>query len=194
MSEANIPTIAKVVQRLPQFPSPYRGKAFRAIESILRSYAPLAGGNIKTWRTMQGNPDDMQPITLGMAPLIGLAATPMPNTPFSEINNKINFVVAVEVYVPGTCFEDIDGVWSAIEDAVSQLRPFQVSDVNPNGTVNSYLCNLFGNSRGVMDLKAIAPAFSFTRLPDANNQANQNEVPNSQRGVGSLTCFFRRPA
>lgn len=192
MSQLVIPPQADIKQRLPEFPSRYRGPAFRAIEWILKSYDGLADGKIKTWRSMQGKTDDMQAPTVGMAPLISLSPTPMPNTPFSEISSQINFVVAVEILVPGTCFEDIDGIWTAIEDAVAQLRPFQVSEANPSGTVNSYLCNLFGTGDGVWNLKAMAPAFSNVRLLDPSS-ANQNETPNSQRGVGSLTCYMKRP-
>lgn len=171
-------------QRLPGLKSKYRGPAFRAVEAILKG-DPVLAAQVKTWRSREGNDDDMQVPAWDQMPMVALSPMPLPNTTADEQNNKINLEIAVELFVPGTCFEDIDGLWSAIEDAIVPSNPFR------DGTVQGFLCDVFGQGYGVVNLRARSPGFYGVKLRD---NPNQNDAPNTQSGTGSLTCFFRRPA
>ena len=171
-------------QRLT-IPSKYRGPAFRAIESLLRE-DPVLVSVVKTWRSREGFDTDMQMPAWDMQPMVALSPAPLPNKQASEADNFINFTVNVELYVPGTCYEDIDALWSAIEDAIVKTKPFR-SDAVPGQTVASFLCSCLGNG-GVQNLRAVAPAFYPVDLKRKDNDAV------SQSGLGTLTCWLRRPA
>jgi len=185
MSDIIIPT--QISRRLPQFEAEYRGPAFRAIASIIKSY-PYLAQNIKTWRLREGNPNEMQPATVNMFPMISMSPVALPSLRFSEAFAKLQGQINITVWVPGTCFEDISGVWEAVENAIAQLRPYQ-----DGMTVGNYLCHILAGERGVMNLMATNPAFENVVYPDSKTPTNQGETPNSQRGVGSLTYNMLRP-
>lgn len=164
--------------------SKYRGPAFRAIETILRE-DPVLAEHVKTWRSREGHDEDMQMPGWDMCPLIALSPIPRPNTILGVDESKINFAVSVELFVQGSCVEDILALWEAVEDAVVDDKPFR------GGKVRDYLCSILSLSpgpRGVMVLRPQMPAFFDVSL---KNKAND---PGMQSGIGILTCFLSRPA
>lgn len=172
------------IKQLTPFVSTLRGPAFRGIQAILQEDSKLALG-VKTWSVRQNDPDEMQAPTPDMTPMIALSPMPNPNTTASERDNRVNFVVGVQLFAEGTAFEDIAGMWEAVEAAIVHDKPFR------DGTVTTFLCNLLGPNYGVMNLRAVAPAFVGVKLGD---KSNQGDSPNMQSGLGSLTCFLRTPA
>lgn len=161
-----------------------RGPAFRAIEEILRS-DPVLSGVVKTWRSREGTDNDMQPVGYDQLPLVSLSPVPRPNTILGVDENKVNFAVSVELWVQGTCVDDILALWEAIEDAILHGKPFR------DTTVADYLCNLLGVGRGVWGLRAEAPGFfPVERI----GKGQQQVTPDRQGGLGMLLGFFSRPS
>jgi hypothetical protein len=173
--------------------SQYRAVAFRAIESILRTDPVLTTLPI-TWRSREGFPDDYPILAPDLFPMIALSPMPVASTLRDEMTTRITFKVAVEVFVQGTCVDDILNLWEAIEDAIQSDRPYIANPNNPGTmlTVQQYLCNIFnpatGYNRGVNRLIPEMPSFFSVDLKNPNN------TPEWQSGLGTLTCFLSRPA
>jgi hypothetical protein len=174
---------------LPTLPSRYRGPAFRAIESVLRE-DPVLSAFVRTWRSREGLAGETSlPVSADQLPLVALSPIPNPSTILGVDETKINFAVKVELAVGGTCAEDIFALWEAVEDAVVGSKPFR------GGTVQSFLCGVISNTTagpaGVNVLRPSAPGFAETSVLRATPAGQQ---PVFQGGVGTLTCFLRRPA
>lgn len=168
----------------PKLPikSRYRGPAFRGIEAILRE-DPVLDSVVKTWRSREGADTDMQMPAFDMMPLIGLSPIPRPSEIFAIDELKVNFAMTVQVFVPGTCVDDMLALWEAVEDAIVRDRPFR------GETVGKFLCSLLSpGPSGVIRLWPSAPAFFPV---DLTNQANDQSY---QMGVGTLSAFILRPA
>lgn len=167
--------------------SRYRGPAFRGIETVLRE-DPVLASVVKTWRSREGADTDMQMPAWDMMPLIGLSPIPSPNAMEAIDLTRINFQVSVQMFVPGTCVDDILALWEAVEDAIVRSRKFRAGTPHET-TVGEYLCSLLSpGPGGVVRLWPTAPAFFPV---DLARQANDQSC---QMGVGTLSAFILRPA
>lgn len=162
--------------------SRYRAKAFRAIETVLRE-DPVLGRVVNRWSTREGVAGELIAPTADQMPMIALTPVPNPSTVFGVDETRINFAVAVQVFVKGTCVDDLFALWEAVEDAIRDSRPFRTS------TVREFLCGAIDPApAGVMMLRPGVPGFlavDLTRPPKSLN---------FQGAQGTLTCFLRRPA
>lgn len=162
--------------------SRYRGPAFRGIEAVLRE-DPVLASAVKTWRSREGFDTDMQVPAFDMMPLIGLSPVPNPNAMEAIDLTRINFQVSVQMFVPGTCVDDILALWEAVEDAIVRSSPFR------GETVGQFLCSLLSpGPSGVIRLWPSAPAFFPV---DLTRQANDQPY---QMGMGTLSAFILRTA
>lgn len=172
---------------IPDLESKYRGPAYRAIVTVLREYGPLANA-VRSWRVMEGQPGEIAlPTSLDQFPLLSVTPLSRQSMVMAVDASKVNFGVSVEVFVAGTCFEDLASLWEAVEDAVVRERPFRdttvmrflggcVDPAAPAGVIN-----LHPEGSGLLDVKI------RERDPKANTILHL-------RGQGSLVCFIRRPA
>lgn len=168
----------------------YRSRAFRAIETVLRE-DPVLAGEIKTWRSREGWDDDLQIPGTDMMPMISLSPIPRPNQIMAVDLAKINFVVSVQVFVPGSCFEDIDLIWEHVEDAVVKSKKFRPNTPGQE-TVQAFLCSVLSpNPTGIQALYAEQPAFFPVDLMQIEGQRQRKAY---QWGVGTLAGHIRRPA
>jgi hypothetical protein len=175
------------VRTLLDLKADFRTTAFRAVEAILRE-DPVLAGVVKTWRSREGHDDDLSVPATGMMPLIGLSPLPTPNAVDSIDEIKVRFEVSVQLFVEGTCVDDILNLWGAVEDAVVRTKPFH-PEVPGQEDVGRYLCSIFSpGPRGVIRLWASEPAFFPVDLAKPNNNRAY------QWGVGKLSSFLLRPA
>lgn len=172
-------------QQLLQIRSHYRGQAFRVIEDILRTDPNLV--EIKTWRSREGNDTDMQMPSLDEMPMVALSPIPQPNTILAVDGTKINFAISVQLFVQGSCVNDILAIWEAIEDAILIDKEYQ------GVPLRDFLCTALkipdGTTRTIANLRPLVPAFFPVKLdrPDRNN------APEYQAGEGMLVCMINRP-
>lgn len=170
---------------LPGLPVDEYEVAFRAIETILRSN-PTLDANVKTWRSREGFDTDLQVPVAAMMPLVGLSPVPVPVELWGVDELKANFGVSVQVFVPGTCSRDVLGLWGAIRAAVRSTT-VMFEGAAGQATVRDFCCNVFGDGRGLINLRPHIPAFlpvDLTR-PDGD--------PAFQMGIGSILCYFAIP-
>lgn len=163
-------------------PSRYAGPVFRAIEAILKE-DPVLAMYVRNWRSREGQAGEMAVPSTDQMPLVGLSPVPNPSQVFDVDQQRVNFAVSVQLFVQGTCFEDISGLWEAIEDAIQDDKPFRGT------TVARYLCGIIKEPApaGAMRLRSLDPAFYAVDYSKPPRQVT------SQRGEGTLTCFFLRP-
>ena len=174
---------AKVRPRL-DIPSSPETLAFRAIERVLREYGPL-DAQVKNWRTREGIDDDLQPPAPGLCPLISLTPEPRPGRLLTNVAATVNFAVAVEIYVAGSCVDDLLNLWGLVVAAANNQREFQ-----PGMTVYQYLnCGIPGVQ--VRGFKVAEPA--YTGITPGTSKKDGKAAISMQDGLGVLICTFDRP-
>lgn len=170
-------------QRKLAIKSVWRAQAFRVIETILRRDAVLSGV-VKTWRSREGFDTDYDLPAYDMYPMIALSPQPVPTELMSIDQIKINFSVSVQMFVHGSCVDDILGLWEAVEDAIS-------INAEINGMpMLKYLCPIIkvpdGTTRTIMNLWPMVPAFAEVVLGKTGNDVTY------QTGTGRLVCKILR--
>jgi hypothetical protein len=170
--------------------SSYRGQAFRAIETVLRSYGPL-DAVVNTWRSMEGYDTDFQAITTDMMPLVALSPIPYPMVPSGVDMTQIVFGVSVQMWVKGTCIDDLLALWELVEDSILETRKIE------GITLVQYVCPILklpdGTTRSISNLRPQAPAFPVVNMRTVTTSNGNSQVtPESIGGDGVLTCKFMR--
>jgi hypothetical protein len=174
---------------LPDLPPDYRETAFRAIELVLRT-DPVLVKNVVTWRSREGNDDDLTYPSLDQLPLIALSPVPMDNLLQAMDLNRINLLIRVDLFVPGSCSQDILRLWHAVENAIVSWKEFR-PDVPGQELVKDFLGQCLSDIpgfEGVNRLIPVSPAFRGVSLLDKTND------PAIQWGSGTFTCFIMRTA
>lgn len=171
--------------------------AFRGIEAVLREDPTLADpANVKTWRSRQGSADDLAVPGAGEFPLASLSPVPRADQILDTSSAKANFLVSVELFVLGSCADDLLNLWGAFVRAVHPNKPHR------GGSVKDFLsCGLppapplLGSTTpikvSVFGLIATDPAFLPVSLGSGKSRDNTAVY---QRGLGFLACHFQRPA
>lgn len=96
-----------------------RVRVFRALEQVLRNDPTLRRViGPKSWRTYNGTPADKQPFGATSAPAIVLYPVPGPEGFWSPDAMVGDLHVRVELTVRGTCVDDADNLYWAIERAI----------------------------------------------------------------------------
>lgn len=97
-----------------------RSQLFRAVEDILRDNDDLAR-TVKTWRSYEGQADDLVDPTPDQCPWVRLHLEKRPITPSGEEGMIVEVGVVIELATAGTCQDDILDLWEAIEVALSVI-------------------------------------------------------------------------
>jgi hypothetical protein len=100
--------------RLPLKTSP-RVKVFRLIDQTLRN-DPTLRNVVGFWQSWEGDPTrDGTPLPLNRG--VAIQLRPLPGREgFWAVNSmSCDLVIGVEMVVPGTCYDDIDNLWHAVE-------------------------------------------------------------------------------
>lgn len=117
---------------------------FRALCDVLREDPVLQTLPI-TWRVMDGDPNDLMPVTRSQMPCVTLTPVNFEMRPATEIEDGGKFPVRIDVWVAGTCWEDLANLAGAVRDALKWDRVFRET------TVSKYLqdagCNLYRVAR-----------------------------------------------
>ena len=94
-----------------------RVQVFRAVERILRE-DPILGRQVKVWRTWEGRDEDKNELAIDEAPAIRLTPRPSNQTWWSTDAMVCVVEIGVEIRLQGTCYDDLDNLWYAIERAI----------------------------------------------------------------------------
>lgn len=102
-----------------KFPVSPRTKVFRVIDRQIRTDKSLARyvrpESIKSWT---GDPDDKQPFSIGQCPSIMLTPSTGPEQFWATEGMLGTLNINVDMAVTGSCWEDMDGFWYAIQSAL----------------------------------------------------------------------------
>lgn len=119
----------------------HRSLIFRTLIEIVKSYDPLRK-EVKLWVEGNGSEQDNLPFSLGVLPAVRFRPYTVQLQETFQNRRRISFGVYLDVFTPGTHFDDLMNLWEAIEDSVVNDRTL------PDGvTVYNKLHGLF-NCRG----------------------------------------------
>jgi len=113
--------------RLPLPDYPWTS-VFRALVAVLKEDPDLRRV-VKTWRSLEGGPEDLEALGPGHLPWVELTPAPSANKPATDADYQTDFRVNVKFAVPGTRVDDLMNLWGAVMQAVRFDRPFRESTV-----------------------------------------------------------------
>lgn len=173
-----------------------RTQLFRAVEEILRDDPALARV-VKTWRSFEGEPGDLDPVVPDECPWVRLRLErrPIGWLP-AESYMTVEVSVLIEVAVAGTCQDDLVDLWEAVEAAlsvVSRYRGESIRDYLRHRAVTDPDGGTQG--RGAYEFHFEEPAVSEARTVRQLDDGRQEvSAPWGLSGVGKFLMKTRKPA
>ena len=147
---------ANPLLRLPT--SPY-ASVFRAIVQTLQADATLRGAVQPTsWRVWEGTHADKQPVAITAAPGVRLTPDPGGEQWWSPDSAVGVLTVHVELYVRGTCVDDVSNLWWAIVRALYPMSQPAKLAIQAKLVAAGAETGLITFSKGAADLAADAGA------------------------------------
>jgi hypothetical protein len=102
---------------LKQLPTDATTTLFRALERVLRS-DPVLKATVKTWRTYEGRPEDVQPPASTGLPWVRLTPRLGADDWWASSTMVGRLYLDAEIVIEGTCADDLLNLWGAVERAV----------------------------------------------------------------------------
>lgn len=103
-------------------PQTARVALFRLIDQQLRADAALRSA-VKTFRSWQGEAGDRTEPSLQQAPWLRLSIAGGPVAPWAASTQLGTLAVRVELWVAGSCLDDLDNLWGLVERACYPADP-----------------------------------------------------------------------
>lgn len=103
-----------------QAPTGIRTTILKAFVAHLQEH-PILSGQIKTWQTFVGEPQDHDVIPLSQCPAIRVTYSGPGQYPATYSSTKSDFTVNLELIVPGTNQFAMLDFWEVIEAAIDQF-------------------------------------------------------------------------
>ncbi len=100
-----------------KLPTGTRVALFRVLDDALRRDATLRRV-VKAFKSWRGEPDDRTPPSIGQCPWVRLSISGGAERWWACSTMMGLLIVDVELQVPGTCLDDLDNLWSAVERAM----------------------------------------------------------------------------
>lgn len=146
---------------------------FRLVEEHLRADTTL-GRTVRTWKCWRGQPGDKDEISYAQAPAIRLTPRPGPVDWWTPFKYHGSLFIDVELIVQGTCIDDMDNLWYAIE---SSLFPASMA-------ASPFFANLQGAGAWKLLIGQHQPPVD--NRPEAGSDGGF-------RGMGRLSIEYRAP-